>query len=1415
MNENHPSNDPSNDPFAVLSPAEHLFQAAMQLPREAQAVFVEDEAGADADLAAEAMILLEGFWNAREHEVAPTPLPGESIGHFKLVRPIGEGGMGRVWLAEQTEPVRRKVALKVIKLGMDTEAVVGRFERERQILAQLTHPNIAQVFEAGATESGRPYFAMEYVAGEPIHTWCARNRASLEQRLALFATLCDALQHAHQRGVMHRDLKPSNILVSEDGTLKVIDFGIARATQEDNPDASLFTQVNQVFGTPAYMSPEQALGDPTGIDNRTDVYSLGVVLFELLTGTTPFEPTRLKTHLSLQRILRDESPPRPSTTFDTQSDETRDSIPFKLSARGDLDWIVLKALEKEPDRRYQSPSAFRADILRFQNGSAVEAVSPTLSYRLRKFVKRNQLAVIAGTLVLFSLVAGLGISIRQTIRANDARAETEGALQQASDSLAKETAARAEATRSLASLCNSSGMVETRLGNQGRAALWFAESAKHATNTQQKAAAHLRASAFRNPMARPEVVVDTEQAGNRDIRWHPGSLAVAVGHISGTRFFVYHRDGRPFLPELFLAHVDWEPTGGLMLATVAGGARLFQFPSGEETWRIPDARRAVFSPDRKWIGVVGGSPRLLSRENGEEQLFAPGTECEFMRFSPTGKHVLLVSAAREVTLYAVEDLDEPLVVAGIRDKESPPCDFIGNDGASFYLSTGKEMLVFETATGKQIERYPQLYVSSGILASSPDGRYLAPQTLELIDRTTGGSLGYPAITSLASRSFHPAGTMLASGGHDFSIALNDVPDGKVLATLPSLPEVVNAVEFSPNGRWLASTEGTLLRLWSIDPQSVGDGPAPLPTPSTTMLASHPSHTSALIHSTVHYDLVTDQTGRVDLRTGAATGPVIQPGGIVVSAAIGPDPTWGVIGVSDATLAEKEQRRNLPSLGGRVEFRYLETGKRLGKAIPVPGDPRALAVHPTGSHVAVVLGDGRLLEIDAGTRKVRQLAKPGSFCPPTGILHNGRCRYSEEGRYIFACGLTDRFLAWDRKKELLTVPPGVAGIVFDFDRHESLLAVAETGEHNQIHIWDLDQRKAVRPPIHVGEWPLSVQFDPSGERLLVARRDQQAEIYHWRSGELAGPALQTKGEVYLARFVPGRDWAVLIERGGLMRFFECANGHPLRPPVQLPTYPSETMSRPDGEWLINGLGSFTFDPQRYLTPATDSLETARIWAELDAGAAIHPSGGIHSISTQDWLERWWSLRGKPKEPFKLITPVAVHSSTADTDYLPATRLIDSSGLPAQLQQDLRLELHGDAASSTAWVTTNRFTDYFQDDPSPPQLTFDLGEAKDVEAMVMWGYYFYTFRNAVGNEAKSFDIAFSTDGESYSETETFSNEVPVAGRAGTLGPFENPAAKQARFIRVSITDNHAPLSGGDRVGLGEVRFVPRIEFEADAE
>ncbi len=345
--------------------------------------------------------------------------PGTRIGPYKLLQLIGEGGFGSVFMAEQERPVARKVALKIIKLGMDTRAVIARFEAERQALAMMDHPNIARVLDVGATETGRPFFVMDLVKGDPIAEYCDKNNLSITDRLELFSQVCNAVQHAHTKGIIHRDIKPSNILVStQDGrpSAKVIDFGIAKATASKLTEKTLFTEHKALIGTPEYMSPEQAEGS-LDIDTRTDVYSLGVLLYELLTGSTPFTSGELRSAAfgEIQRIIREVEPPRPSTRLSQNTDTLasvaarRKTDPKKLGlvVRGELDWIVMKALEKDRARRYETANGLALDVRRYLAGEAVVAAPPSRAYRARKFVRRNRGIVVTGSAVGAALLVGL------------------------------------------------------------------------------------------------------------------------------------------------------------------------------------------------------------------------------------------------------------------------------------------------------------------------------------------------------------------------------------------------------------------------------------------------------------------------------------------------------------------------------------------------------------------------------------------------------------------------------------------------------------------------------------------------------------------------------------------------------------------------------------------------------------------------------------------------------------------------------------------------------------------------------------------------------------------------------------------------------------------------------------------------
>lgn len=350
----------------------------------------------------------------------PNEEPGQMIGRYKLLQHIGEGGFGAVWMAEQKRPVKRRVALKVIKLGMDTKQVIARFEAERQALAMMDHPNIAKVFDAGCTDTGRPYFVMELVRGVPIVEYCDTEKLDTRGRLGLFTRVCQAIQHAHQKGIIHRDIKPSNVLVTmHDGepVPKVIDFGIAKATNTELTARTLFTEHRQMVGTPAYMSPEQAEMSGLDIDTRADIYSLGVLLYELLTGTTPFSVDDLlsKGFAEMMRIIREDEPHKPSTRLATlgpdatQTAERRraDVRRLGLSLRGDLDWIVMKCLEKDRTRRYETANGLAEDIRRHLTDEPVVAGPPAAGYRLGKFIKRNRGPVLAGGSIAGVLVVAV------------------------------------------------------------------------------------------------------------------------------------------------------------------------------------------------------------------------------------------------------------------------------------------------------------------------------------------------------------------------------------------------------------------------------------------------------------------------------------------------------------------------------------------------------------------------------------------------------------------------------------------------------------------------------------------------------------------------------------------------------------------------------------------------------------------------------------------------------------------------------------------------------------------------------------------------------------------------------------------------------------------------------------------------
>ncbi len=455
-----------------------IFLAALEKPAEQWSAHLSESCGEDNVLREQVELLLKahretsGMLDRAAPVGSPTiaqPItekPGTQIGPYKLLQQIGEGGMGVVYMAEQKEPVKRRVALKIIKPGMDTRQVIARFEAERQALAMMDHPNIAKVLDAGATESGLPYFVMELVNGLPVTKYCDEQHLTPKERLELFIPICQAAQHAHQKGIIHRDLKPSNILVAlydSQPVPKIIDFGVAKATSQTLTEKTMFTQLGQVVGTLEYMSPEQAERNQLDIDTRSDIYSLGVVLYELLTGETPFDRERLRSAAwnEMLRIIREEEPSKPSTKVSSSRSlptiaANRRMDPARLGSmiRGELDWIVLKALEKDRSRRYETASKFAEDVENYMRHKTVEACPPSAAYRMRKFVRRNKAAIVTMSLVAAALLSGASAAAWQAFRATWERnravqAEAAASVQaQRADEQAKR--AESEAQKALA-----------------------------------------------------------------------------------------------------------------------------------------------------------------------------------------------------------------------------------------------------------------------------------------------------------------------------------------------------------------------------------------------------------------------------------------------------------------------------------------------------------------------------------------------------------------------------------------------------------------------------------------------------------------------------------------------------------------------------------------------------------------------------------------------------------------------------------------------------------------------------------------------------------------------------------------------------------------------------------------------------
>ena len=864
-----------------MTEREIFFEALEITKADARAAYLQGACGKDVTLRRKVDELLkEHFANDSllskpAVDSAPTVLgdtqitegPGAQIGRYKLLQKLGEGGFGVVYMADQKEPVKRRVALKIIKLGMDTGQVVARFEAERQALAMMDHPNIAKVLDAGATDTGRPYFVMELVKGVPVTKYCDDNNLTTQERLELFIPVCQAIQHAHQKGIIHRDIKPSNVMVTlHDGVPvpKVIDFGIAKATQQELTEKTIFTQYSQFIGTPAYMSPEQAEMSGLDIDTRSDIYSLGVLLYELLVGRTPLDGKELMSggYDEIRRRIKEEEPAKPSTRVNTLEGSEKTTVarhrkvaPEQLSSelRGDLDWIVLKALEKDRTRRYETANGFALDIKRFLANEPVAAVPPSSGYLLKKYARRHRGALAVAAAIAGLLVAGITVSTWQAVRATRAQAAAEKAqaaeleqklLAQAQQKKAETQQQRAEAE-------------QQRADAQARKASESQEYSRRLLYASDMNLAQQSHKEFNLGKARRLLDRHRPQPGEEDLRgwewrylWQltrsselvtltnrpatrgwsvsfsPDGTRLAAGWLDG-RVDLWDVPGRRLIRALtdreqpHQGQVAFSPVRNLLAATSQPKVvTLYDLDSGQETvlWRASDqgnwrARNLSFSPD--------GSRLVIYARSGNSGL---------------GDEVLVVNVSSSQIEGSYKTASAGSLHGFLGAAQLSP------NNQRLYLTHHYSIKCLELTTGRKLWEAEREQAEEGwgltTLALSPDGRLLASASgyqdpiIRIRDAATGKLLhkldGH--ISWVCQVVFSKDGRHLVSAATDQTVRIwNTSSWTETKAPLRGHTDEVHAVAISEPAQLVASAgkDGNLT-LWREDGKSTPDGYRRLP-----------------------------------------------------------------------------------------------------------------------------------------------------------------------------------------------------------------------------------------------------------------------------------------------------------------------------------------------------------------------------------------------------------------------------------------------------------------------------------------------------------------------------------------------------------------------------------------------------------